>query len=143
MESALINGLVGGVIATIVMTAFMMVLGGDDPPPTALFWATYIGDEVPAAYVPQGMVLHFLYGIGAGGAFGVLIELADLPVTDFLLATTAGLGYGVVLFVVAAVFWMKIVLALEPEPRAVGLFLFFHLIYGVILGAWVSLGILL
>ncbi len=111
METALINGAVGGLVATIVMTMFMMRLGGDDPPPTALFWAKYVGDDGPEAYVPQGMILHVLYGIGAGAAFGVVLALANVTLTDLVVATGLGLGYGVLLFIVAAVFWMKVVLA--------------------------------
>lgn len=139
--SSLVNGLVGGLVATVVMTGFMMTLGGDDPPPTAVFWAKYVGTAGPEDYLPQGMALHFIYGMSAGGAFGVLIRLLNANIVDLGLWIVAGVGYGVVLFVVAAVFWMNIVLALEPERKEVGLFLLFHLVYGTVLGAWMSLGI--
>lgn len=54
------GGLVGGFVATIVMTAFMMALGDDSPPPTALFWSTYVGNGPPDDYTMQGMILHLV-----------------------------------------------------------------------------------
>jgi hypothetical protein len=46
-DVTLLNGLLGGVLATIVMTALMMALGDDSPPPTALFLSKYVGDGPP------------------------------------------------------------------------------------------------
>lgn len=37
---------------------------------------------------------------------------------------------------------MKIVLAMDATPKQAGTFLFFHLVYGAILGAWLGFGIL-
>lgn len=39
-------------------------------------------------------------------------------------------------------FWMKIVLAMDATPKQAGMFLFFHLVYGAILGAWLGYGLL-
>ena len=36
---------------------------------------------------------------------------------------------------------MNVVLALDPEPTDVGLFLFFHLVYGAVLGAVLGAGL--
>lgn len=69
-DVTILGGLLGGVVATIVMTALMMWLGDDSPPPTAVFWSTYVGDGRPGEYVRQGMVLHFLYGSVLGTAVG-------------------------------------------------------------------------
>lgn len=137
---SMLAGLVGGIVATIVMTMFMMALGDDSPPPTALFWSQYVGDEPPENYMMQGMVLHLLYGTVAGGVYAVLVDLVDLGLSpeELVGGVVLGVAYGVALFVVAAVFWMNVVLDLDPEPKDIGLFLFFHLIYGVVLGAWVS-----
>ncbi|MFW5934436.1 MAG: hypothetical protein ACOCQL_01145 [Halolamina sp.] len=63
----------GGLVATIAMTAFMLALGDDSPPPTALFMAKYVGDGDPEAYAMPGMLLHVAYGIGAGGVFAALV----------------------------------------------------------------------
>lgn len=139
----LIDGLVGGVVATIVMTVFMMLLGDDSPPPTALFWSKYVGDGDPDGYMMQGMVLHMLYGIVAGGVFAILATaLGFVSVATIGSALLWGLAYGVALFVGAAMFWMNLVLDMDPEPKMAGMFLFFHLVYGAVLGAWVGFGIL-
>jgi hypothetical protein len=141
-ELTVLNGLAGGLVATIVMTAFMMALGDDSPPPTALFWSKYVGDGDPGEYMTQGMVLHMLYGIIAGVVFVVAVPAAGLSIGSMTTAVLFGLAYGFVLFVGAAVFWMNIVLDLDPEMPMVALFLVFHLIYGVVLGAWLQLGFL-
>jgi hypothetical protein len=138
-DPSILNGLAGGLVATIFMTVFMMALGDDSPPPTAALWSKYVGDGPPEDYMPQGMALHVLYGVGAGAALAVAVPLLGVSLS-LPLAVGLGLGYGVVLTVVGAVLWMKIVLAMDPEPRMVGLFLFFHLVYGGVLGAWLSLG---
>jgi hypothetical protein len=81
-----------------------------------------------------------LYGVGAGAAFAAVFPAFGVSLT---LATAVGLGlvYGIVLTVVGMVLWMRIVLAMEPEPKTMGLFLLFHLIYGGVLGAWLSVGL--
>jgi hypothetical protein len=139
-DPTILGGLAGGLIATIVMTVFMMALGDDSPPPTAALWSKYVGDGPPKEYMPQGMALHMLYGIGAGAAFAVAVPFLGVSLT---LTTALALGvlYGVVLTVVGMVLWMRIVLAMEPEPKTMGLFFVFHLIYGGVLGAWLSLGL--
>lgn len=129
----LLTGLVGGLVATVAMTMFMMALGDDSPPPTAALWATYVGDEDPESYMIQGMALHMLYGIGAGGAFALIATTAGLGVDTLAGALLWALGFAVVLTVVGMVFWMRVVLAMEPEPKLAALFGFFHAVYGVVL----------
>jgi hypothetical protein len=141
-QVTLVNGLTGGVIATVVMTVFMMALGDDSPPPTAIFWSEYVGDGAPDEYMMPGMILHVLYGLGAGVAFGVVLPVVGFTTAALAVAAGLGLGYGIVLFVVAAGFWMNVVLDLDVEPPQVAMFLFFHLVYGVVLGAWVGAGVL-
>lgn len=141
--TAALNGIVGGFVATLVMTAFMMALGDDSPPPTALFWSKYVGDGSPDDYMMQGMVLHVLYGIGAGLVFGAGAVALGFGVTGGLVTgLIGGVVWGVVLFVFAAAFWMNVVLAIDAEPTQVGLFLLFHLVYGVVLGGWMGVGVL-
>ena len=141
VEITLLGGLVGGIAATIVMTVFMMALGDDSPPPTALFWSKYIGDGDPEEYMMPGMALHMLYGVSAGVALAVVLPVAGFSDVALVTALGVGLGYGFVLFVFAAAFWMNVVLALDPEPKQVGSFLFFHLIYGGVLGAVLGAGV--
>jgi len=141
-ELTVLNGLAGGLVATIVMTAFMMALGDDSPPPTALFWSKYVGDGEPDEYMMQGMVLHMLYGIGAGVVFVVAVPVIGLSIGSMTTAVAFGLAYGFVLFLGAAVFWMNVVLDLDPEMPMVAMFFVFHLIYGGVLGVWLQLGLL-
>ena len=141
VEMTLLGGVVGGLVATIVMTIFMMGLGDDSPPPTALFLSQYVGDDDPEAYMLPGMALHVLYGIGSGVVLAAILPAAGFGNVDALVAIGIGLAYGVVLFVGAAVFWMKLVLGMDPEPKDVGLFLLFHLIYGGVLGGVFATGV--
>jgi hypothetical protein len=139
----LVDGLAGGLVATIAMTAFMMALGDDSPPPTALFLAEFVGDGDPEAFAMPGILLHMGYGVVAGAVFALAVPL--LGVASVASATGGalwGLAYGVVLFVAAAAFWMNLVLGMDPERKQVGAFLLFHLIYGLGLGGWVGVGVL-
>lgn len=140
---SILSGLVGGFVATIVMTVFMMTLGDDSPPPTALFWSKYVGDGTPDQYMMQGMILHPLYGTVAGAVFAVLATaLGFISVATLGSALLWGLVYGFVLFTGAAMFWMNIVLGLDADRKMVGMFLFFHLVYGAVLGVWLGYGVL-
>lgn len=139
---SILSGLVGGLVATIVMTAFMMMMGDDSPPPPALFWSKYVGDGEPEEYMMQGMALHFIYGIVAGGVFAVLVTALTLGVGTLVGGLIWGVIYGIVLFIIGAGFWMMMVLDIKPEMQMAMGFLLFHLVYGVVLGAWVGLGIL-
>jgi hypothetical protein len=140
-EASILNGLAGGLIATIVMTMLMMTLGDDSPPPTAALWAKYVGDGGPEEYMMQGMVLHMIYGISAGAVFALLVPVVGISLS-LVTAVGLGLGYGIVLTVIGAVVWMNIVLGMDPEPAMIGMFTLFHLVYGVVLGGWIALGIL-
>lgn len=138
---SIFTGLIAGLIATVVMTAFMMTMGDDSPPPTAALWAKYVGDEGPEAYVKQGMLLHLLYGVGAGVAFAVGATALGLDVGAGALVGSAlwGLAFGLVLMVGGMAFWMRVVLAMEPDPKTTGAFGFFHVVYGVVLGTGIAL----
>jgi len=141
VEITLIGGLVGGVVATIVMTIFMLVLGDDSPPPTALFWSKYVGDGDPEEYMLPGMALHMLYGVVAGVLLAAALIVGGFDDIALSTAFGFGLGYGFVLFLFAAAFWMNVVLALEPEGKEVGMFLLFHLVYGIVLGTVFGAGV--
>lgn len=141
VEITLLGGLVGGLVATLVMTAFMLALGDDSPPPTSLYWSKYVGDDDPDAYRREGMALHMVYGIGAGVVLTAALQTAGFGDVAPLTAMGAGLGYGILLFAGGAAFWMKVVLALDPTPEDIGQFLFFHLVYGLVLGGVLAAGV--
>jgi len=131
----LLGGLVGGLVATIAMTMAMMALGDDSPPPTAALWAKYVGGGAPDDYVPEGMVLHVLYGVGAGAAFALALPALGFGSAGFAAVLGLAVAYALVLTVVGAAFWMKVVLAMDPEPKQAAAFGVFHLVYGVALAA--------
>lgn len=133
----ILNGLVGGFVATLVMTGFMMTMGDDSPPPTALLWAKYVGDGEPDQYMMQGMVLHLLYGTIAGGVFAWVINLLNLSVATLSGGLLWGIVWGLVLFMMGAGFWMMMVLDISPDRDMAMQFGGFHLVYGIVLGLWV------
>lgn len=154
----IINGLVGGLVATVVMTGVMLALGDDSPPLPAFVWSTYIGGGTPEQFRRQGIALHFLYGSVAGGLFvpgaAVLKWGFEAAAQVFLTAGTFtiiwgpgwgllwGLCWGSVLFVIATVCWRKAILDMEIDLNHAGLSLLFHLVYGAVLGVWVGSEIL-
>jgi hypothetical protein len=135
---------VGGLVATVAMTAVMLALGDDSPPPTAALWAKFVGDEGPEAYRPQGMALHFLYGVGAAVAFVALLNvglgLGTGEAVSMTIGLAAAVAYALVLTVVGAVVWMRAVLGMDPDRGTAALFALFHVVYGVVLGAFVVFG---
>lgn len=139
---SVLTGLVGGLIGTIVMTAVMMALGDGSPPPPSALWARYVGSGPPTDYVMQGMVLHLLYGVVAGGVFAAVATALGLGVATLTGGLLWGVVWAVVLFVIGAVFWMRLVLGMEADRDTVVQFGVFHLVYGIVLGAWVGLGVL-
>ena len=82
--------------------------------------------------------------VGTGAAGLADLALAPLAISPDWAAMAPALVIGVfalVLFVGAAVFWMNVVLGVEPDGKAVGMFLFFHLTYGVVLGGVLGAGV--
>lgn len=137
--ASVIAGLAGGVVATIVMTVVMMLLG-DGPPPTARLVAKFAGGR-PEDHAMPGMALHLLYGIGAGAAFAVGVPLVGLSLGSIGVAVGLGLAYGVVLMVGGMAFWMRLVIGMEPDKGMMATFGTVHVIYGVVLGAFLGAGI--
>ncbi|WP_254841346.1 hypothetical protein [Natronomonas marina] len=138
----ILSGLIGGLLATIVMTVFMMALGDDSPPPTAALWAKYVGDGPADDYVMPGMVLHLLYGVGAGAVFVLAVPAIGFGLDGVVAAVAAGVVFALVLTVVGMVFWMNVVLAMDAAPKTMAMFGVFHLVYGVVLGGVVGAGVL-
>lgn len=138
---SIIAGLVGGLIATILMTVVMRAMGDGGPPPTAALVAKFAGGE-PADHAMPGMLLHFVYGIGAGVVFAVGVPLVFGGFDSLGVAVGLGLVYGLVLMIGGMVFWMRAVLGMEPDRPTVMGFAAAHVVYGLILGAFLGTGIL-
>lgn len=138
-----LSGLAGGLVATIAMTVVMMMAGDDSPPPTAQLWAKFVGDGPADEYVMQGMVLHFLYGIGAGWVLGLIAAGGLLLFTPLNLTNGIinGAIYGLLLMVPAVV-WFKGIIGMDAGPPQLLMMTGMHVVYGLVLGAWLGLGIL-
>jgi hypothetical protein len=139
--ASIIAGLAGGLVATIVMTVLMMVMGDGGPPPTAALVSKFAGGE-PEDYAMPGMVLHLVYGIVAGGVFAVGAPVAGVEFESVAVAVGVGLVYGIVLMVGGMVFWMRAVIGMEPDRDTMVMFGTVHVVYGIVLGAFLGAGIL-
>lgn len=140
--AALVSGFVGGLVATIGMSIVMNVMGGG-PPPTANFIARFAGGT-PEDYQMPGMLLHLLYGAVAGA---VLVVLAVGALDVSLIGTLGGalvwsVVWAIFLMVVGAVVWIRGVIGMRPSGGMIMQFGVVHLVYGIVLGAWLGLGIL-
>jgi hypothetical protein len=139
--ASVIAGLAGGLVATIVMTIVMMAMGDGGPPPTASLVAKFAGGE-PENHAMPGMVLHMLYGVLAGAVFAVGVPLVGLSLDSIAIAVALGLVYGIILMIGGMVFWMRIVIGMEPDRDMMMLFGTVHVVYGVVLGAFLGVGFL-
>lgn len=141
--ASIVAGLVGGLVATIVMTIVMMIAGDGGPPPTADLVAQFAGGE-PEDYKMPGMLLHLGYGTVAGAVFAVGVPLLGLglDLTDLLVASAAGIVYGILLLIVGMVVWMRLVMGMEPETETMVQMGVVHVVYGLVLGAFVGAQIL-
>jgi hypothetical protein len=139
--SSLVAGLAGGLIATIVMTITMQLLGDGGPPPTARLVATLSGGD-PEDHVMPGMVLHVLYGLLAGVVFALGAPVVGFGFDSLGIAVGLGLAWGLVLAVGGMVFWMRLVIGLEPDRGMLVVFGTAHAVYGVVLGAFLGTGLL-
>jgi len=139
--ASVIAGLAGGVVATIVMTIAMMVMGDGGPPPTAGLVAKFAGGE-PGDYAMPGMALHLMYGVLAGVVFAIGVPLLGLDLGSLAVAVGLGVVYGLVLMIGGMMFWMRMVIGMEPDRSTMTMFGTVHIVYGVVLGAFVGAGIL-
>ncbi|MFT4957050.1 MAG: hypothetical protein ACI9EZ_000358 [Halobacteriales archaeon] len=139
--ASIIAGLAGGLLATIIMTILMMVMGDGGPPPTAGLVSKFAGGD-PDDYAIPGMVLHLLYGVVAGGVFAVGVPVIGLDLGSIGVAVGLGLVYGIVLMIGGMVFWMRTVIGMEPDRDVMMTFGTVHVVYGVVLGAFLGAGIL-
>lgn len=137
--ASLTAGLLGGLVATVVMTMAMMLLGDGGPPPTAALVAKFAGGSAEDRKMP-GMLLHLLYGVVAGGVFAVGVPLLGPSLDSLVSATALGVLYGLVLMVVGMVFWMRLVIGLDPDGATMRMFGVVHVIYGAVLGAFLGAG---
>lgn len=109
-------------------------------PPTAEFWAHYVGHGDAEDYPIQGLVLHLLYGVVAGGVFGPLFAVVSrrYPAHREPLSVVCGAGYSLVLSLVGTRIIFRRVLDRGLAPDHALVFHVGHLIYGLTLGTWLG-----
>jgi hypothetical protein len=139
--SSIVAGLAGGLVATILMTVVMVAMGDGGPPPTAQMVAKF-ADGDPEDYAMPGMTLHFLYGIGAGAVFAVGVPALGIDVSSIAVVVGLGLAYGIVLMIGGMVFWMRLVIGIDPDKQSMMTFGTVHVVYGLVLGGVVGSGVL-
>lgn len=130
------SGAVWGLAGAVAMVVVMRAIGGDDPAPFAVFWATFLGDGDPGDAMPQSLLLHAIYAVVAGAVSVAVFSAFDLgvPITGVTGGVVWGLIWGVVLFAIAAVVWVNGVLGMDPERGQVRTMALAHLAYGLVLG---------
>lgn len=127
----------GGLVATIVMTAFRLPLMRSLPP-TANFWAKFVGGGHPEDYAGIGLLLHLLYGSVGGTMFGMAYARLGLfpgEMSERRGVVWGGL-YGLALSVFGEHVVLRRVLDMDVESDTETVFHTSHLIYGLALGAW-------
>lgn len=134
-----VRGLQAGFVATLVMTAFRLPIMRSLPP-SANFWARYVGDGDAGDYPGIGLGLHLLYGTFGGAVFGGLFAL--LSAERSIEPEQRGVVWGSVFGMVMSVFGTQVVLngLLDTRLDTDELTLFHagHLVYGLALGTWVG-----
>lgn len=138
--ATLIGGLVGGLIATVVMSVVMRAMDGG-PPPTAALLAKFQGGE-PEDHTMPGMLLHLVYGTVAGGVLVLVVSAASLGITGLVSWIGVGVAYGVVLLLGGAMGWVRGVIGMDPDRETMMGFAVVHVVYGLVLGAWLGYGLL-
>lgn len=139
--TSVIAGLAGGFVATIVMTTVMMVMGDGGPPPTAGLLAKYAGGDA-SDYALPGMVLHFIYGTIAGAVFAIGASVLGFDLNTIGLTIGLGILYGLILMVGGMVFWVRMIIGMEPDREMKLTFAVVHVVYGLVLGAFLGAGLL-
>lgn len=84
-QVTLLAGAVWGIAGAIAMMIVMRGLGGDAPPPFAVFWSKFVGGGNPSEAMPQSLVLHAVYALVAEVVFVAIFNSFDLgfPITEF------------------------------------------------------------
>lgn len=130
-------GVTGGLVATAVMTAYRLPMFRALPP-TAEFWAEYIGGGDAEQYPLQGLLLHLLYGGTAGSLFGVAFETTRSGALETRQrdGLVLGLLYGLLLSAVGTRVVVPYLLDEEFHPDERLVFHVGHVVYGLALGTW-------
>ena len=107
-------------------------------PPTANFYAKYVGGGDPEQYTFQGIVLHLLYGAFGGAVFAVLFgrERPETEVGRETRGALLGLVYGLLLSAFGNQVLLRRLLDMDLEADERLVFHLGHVVYGLTLGIW-------
>lgn len=135
------RGGAGGLAATVVMTVYRLPTT-ESLPPTAEFWAQYVAGGDPEDHPVPAFVLHLLYGIGGGAAFGALYPALERRASSDTAreggGTALGAAYGLAMSVFGARVVLRRLLGLDLDGTERLVFHVGHLLYGLSLGSWVA-----
>lgn len=133
------RGLAGGLVATAIMTLYRFPVFRALPP-TAEFWAEYVGGGEPEQYPIEGLVLHFAYGGVAGGLFGLGVSLVDVRTerSRRFITVALAVGYGLLLSAFGTRVIFRRLLGEKPDEDERLVFHIGHVIYGLTLGTWLN-----
>ena len=136
---AFVGGCVGGFIGTVVMTIYRLPVFRALPP-TAEFWAQYVGGGEAEDYPVHGLLLHLLYGVTAGAVFGPVYAAAVRRVHSRPDATgmVGGVVYGAALSAFGERVMLNGLLDRDLEREHALVFHAGHLVYGLTLGTWLG-----
>ncbi|MDF9747237.1 DUF6789 family protein [Natrinema salsiterrestre] len=139
IADAVARGMQGGVVATLIMTAFRLPLLRSLPP-SANFWSQYVAGGEPGDHRIAGLALHLLYGVSSGALFGALFSLytAGRSIEPEQRGLVWGAVYGMVLSAFGVQVVLQELLDIRLEADELALFHAGHLVYGLALGAWVG-----
>lgn len=135
-QVTLFTGAVWGIVGAGVMLVIMQAVGGEDPPPFAVFWSTFFGDGDPSRAMPHSLILHVIYAALAGITYVAVFTSLELEfaITGLSGGILWGVVWGVVLFLGAAIVWVNGILGMEPDRTAVVVMALAHLGFGLTLG---------
>jgi|AntRauTorcE11897_2_1112592.scaffolds.fasta_scaffold05439_5 hypothetical protein len=133
------NGALGGVVGTIAMTAYRLPLF-EGLPPTAEFWAQYVGDGDPSSYPLQALALHLGYGAAGGSVLGLVLSRAgdDPGERDERVTLLAGVAYALALSAFGNRVVLKRLLGVDLAADERLVFHVGHVVYGLALGTWLG-----
>lgn len=140
LSTAVLNGLIGGLLATVTMTIYRLPIARSLPP-TEEFWEQYGPGDADGGPL-LALLLHLGYGTGGGLAFGAAFArlVPEMDSDGKHEATSLGLGllYGTVLSLFGSRVLLSRLLGMDLDPDEVLVFHVSHAIYALTLGTWVG-----
>ncbi|PSQ49671.1 hypothetical protein BRD19_03380 [Halobacteriales archaeon SW_7_65_23] len=138
MRDVITYGSLGGLVATLSMTVFRLPTS-KSLPPTAKFWAKFVGSGDPEDYPITALVLHLLYGVAGGVVYALLTPgEGDPEAAAEAKSALLGTAFGTALSVFGSRVMLVQVLGVDPDRDELLVFHISHVVYGLTLGTWVG-----